>query len=105
MDIEDIDEFTSFGATVCKEGGGMRVLKNRLSKARGAFVRLKRTCSSNKKSRSTKLRLYKMLVLPILLYGSWKMKKVDNKEVDVPHNTCLCVFKFIGKTMSVLKSY
>ena len=29
-------------ATVCKEKGGMKDLKNRLSKTRSAFVRLKR---------------------------------------------------------------
>ena len=40
--IADVDEFTDLGATVCKEGGGMKDLKNRLSKARIAFVRLKR---------------------------------------------------------------
>ena len=30
------------GATVCKEGDGMKDLKNRLPKVRSAFVRLKR---------------------------------------------------------------
>ena len=40
-DIKDVDEFTYLRATVCKEGGGMKDLKNRLSKARGTFIRLK----------------------------------------------------------------
>ena len=39
QDIEDVEQFTYLGATVCKEGGGMKDIKNRLSKARGAFVR------------------------------------------------------------------
>ena len=29
IDIEDIDEFTYLGAKVCREGGGMKDLKNR----------------------------------------------------------------------------
>ena len=43
IDIEDVDEITSLGEKVCKEGGGMKDLKNRRFKVRGAFIRLK-TC-------------------------------------------------------------
>ena len=90
-DIEEVEEFTYLGATVCKEGGGMKDLKNRLSKARGSFIRLKNIWSSNSITRRTKLRLYKTLVVPVLLYGceTWKMNKEDNKAVDVFHNRCL----------------
>ena len=40
--VAEVDEFTYLEATVCKEKGGMKDLKNRLSKTRSAFVRLKR---------------------------------------------------------------
>ena len=40
QDIEDVDEFMYLGAKVCKEVGGMKDFKNRLSKARGAFTGL-----------------------------------------------------------------
>ena len=39
--IEEIEAFTYLGAKMCKEGG-VKDLQNRLSKARGSFVRLKR---------------------------------------------------------------
>ena len=42
QDIGEVDTFNYLGATICKEGGGMKDLKNRLSKARGAFVKFKR---------------------------------------------------------------
>ena len=69
----------------------MKDLKNRLSKARGAFIRLKNIWSSNSITRRTKLKLYRTLVMPVLLYGceTWKMNKGDNKAVDVFHNRCL----------------
>ena len=39
QDIEDVDEFVYLGATLCKEGAGMKdKMKNRLSKARGALT-------------------------------------------------------------------
>ena len=69
----------------------MKDLKNRLSKARGSFIRLKKVWSSKAISRSTKLRLLKTLVVPVLLYGceTWKMNKGDDKAVDVFINKCL----------------
>ena len=91
QDIEDVQDFTYLGAKVCQEGGGMEDLKSRLSKARGAFVRLKRIWNSSNISRATKFRLYKTLVLPVLLYGceTWKMNQGDDKTVDVFQSKCL----------------
>jgi len=89
--IEDVEEFTYLGAIVCKDGGGMKDLKNRLSKARGAFIRLKKIWRSSNISRKTKLRLYKTLVVPVLVYGceTWKMNQRDSKMIDVFNNKCL----------------
>ena len=67
--IEDVEDFTYLGATVSKDGGGMRDLKNRLSKARGAFIKMKKIWNSKSSTRKTKLRLYKTLVVPVFLYG------------------------------------
>ena len=85
QDIENVNEFVYLGAKVCNEGAGMKDLKNRLSKARGAFNKLKKVWNSNNILRRTKLRLYKILVVPVLLYGSetWKMSKGDDKAVNV----------------------
>ena len=48
---------TAPGAIVRKDGGGMKDLKNRLSKAKGAFIRLKKTWRPSNITRKTKLRL------------------------------------------------
>ena len=89
--IEDVNEFVYLGARVCKEGGGVKDLKNRLSKARGAFNKLNKIWISNNILRKTKLRLYKTLVVPVLPRGSetWKMNKGDDKAVNVFHDRCL----------------
>ena len=95
QDIQDVEQLTYLGATVNKEGGGMKYIKNRLSKARGAFVRMKQVCNSSNISRRTKVKLYKSLIIPVLLlvlvYGceTWKMNKGDDKRVDVFHNMFL----------------
>ena len=84
--IEDVDRFVYLGATVSKEGRGNEDIHNRGVKARGAFLRLKKIWSSNSISRRTKVRLYKTLVKPVLMYGceTWKMKtKSTSSEADV----------------------
>ena len=46
--IEDVDRFGYLGATVSgKEGGGTEDIHNRVVKARGVFLRLKKIWSSH----------------------------------------------------------
>ena len=67
----------------------MKDPKNGLSKARSALVRLKRIWRSKTILRRKKL--YKTLVVPVLLYGceTWKVNKGDDRAVDVFDNKCL----------------
>ena len=88
--VAEVDEFTYLGATVCKEeGAGMKDPKNRLSKATSAFVRVKRIWRLKTILRRAKL--YRTLVVPVLLYGceTWKVNKGDDRAVDWFHNNCL----------------
>ena len=89
--IEDVDRFLYLGATVSKEGRGTEDIHNRVVKARGVFLRLKKIWSSNSISRRVKVRLYKTLVKPVLMYGcdTWKMNKRDENKIDVFQSRCL----------------
>ena len=80
-EIEDVDRFVYLGATVSKEGGGTEDIHNRVDKARGVFLKLKKIWSSNSISRRTKVRLYKTLVKPVLMYGC--------ERIDVFQSRCL----------------
>ena len=68
----------------------MEDLKNRLSKARSAFVRLKKIWRSSSLSRRTKLKLFRTLVVPVPAYGceTWKMN-ANNKMLNIFQNKCL----------------
>jgi len=91
--LEDVEKFIYLGATVCKQGGGGEDINARLGKARGAFVKLNRVWNSSSVSRKTKIRLYKTLVKPVLMYmygcETWKMNEGDAKKIDVFQNRCL----------------
>ena len=66
-EVEDVEEFVYLGATVIKKGGGTEDIKKRLSKAQGAFC--KKIWNTRSIGRNTKLKLFKTLVRPVLLYG------------------------------------
>jgi len=89
--LEDVEKFIYLGATVCKQGSGGEDINARLGKARGAFVKLNRVWNSSIVSRKTKIRLYKTLVKPVLMYGceTWKMNEGDAKKINVFQNRCL----------------
>ena len=69
----------------------MEDLKNRPSKARGTYVRLIKIWNSKSISKRTKMKLYKTLILPVLMYGceTWKMTKSDEHVLHMFQNKCL----------------
>lgn len=81
-ELEDVDKFVYLGATVSQQGGGMEDMKGRVSKARSAFIKLKKIWNSNNISKKTKVRLYKTVITPVLMYGceTWNMNKGDEKK-------------------------
>ena len=66
QDIGEVDTFSYLGAIICT-GGGVKDMKNRLCKAKGAFVKRKRICNSKSIRKITKLRLFNLLVAPPLV--------------------------------------
>ena len=90
-EVEDVGEFPYLGATVEKEGGGSRDIKSRLQKARGAFQRLGKVWVARGIGRGTKIRLFKTLVRPVLLYGckTWKITKADERRLNSFQCQCL----------------
>lgn len=89
--VEEVNKFEYLGAVVSDEGGGTQDINNRINKARTAFHRLKNIWGSNNIRQKTKLKLFKTLVIPVLLYGSetWKMTEGDNNRIDTFQSKCL----------------
>ena len=90
-EVEDVGEFPYLGATVDKEGGGSRDIRNRLQKARGVFQRLGKVWAARGIGRGTKIRLFQTLVRPVLLYGceTWKITKADERRLNSFQCQCL----------------
>ena len=89
-EVEDVKEFLYLGATVDKEDGGSKDIMNRLQKARSAFQRLGKVWAARGIGRRTKIRLFKTLVRPVLLYGceTWKITKADERKLNSCPRQC-----------------
>ena len=83
--------FTYLGSKVCHDGGANLDIKQRISKARAAFIQLRPVWRCGKYSRPTKVKIYQSCVLSVLHYGSecWRMTVADVKKLQTFHTTCL----------------
>ena len=90
-EVEGVEEFAYLGAIVDKEGGGCKDIRNRLQKARGEFQRLWKVWAARGIGRRAKIRLFKTLVRPVLLYGcvTWKITKTDIRKLNSFQSQCL----------------
>ena len=83
-EIKQVDKFIYLGSVVSTEDSTRKDIKNRLSKARTAFHKLRPIWKSNNYSRKTKIKLYNSNVKSVLLYGSecWRVTKTDMKSLS-----------------------
>ena len=83
-EVEDVEEFLYLGAAVTKEGCGTEDIKKRLSEAQGAFFNLRKICNTRSIGRNTKIKMFKTLVPPVLLYWceAWKVTAAEEKKLD-----------------------
>ena len=90
-EVDDIEEFTYLGAIVNKDRGGSKDIMHRLQRARGALQRLRRVWAARGVGERTKIRLFKTLVRPVLLYGceTWKITKNDERKLNSFQCQCL----------------
>eukprot|EP00057_Strongylocentrotus_purpuratus_P023161 XP_011677635.1 PREDICTED: uncharacterized protein LOC105444715 [Strongylocentrotus purpuratus] len=89
--LKQVDKFTYLGGTISQTGSCSEEVKHRIGKAIGAFQALKKIWASQDIRCSTKVDLYKVLVLSILLYGAetWTLKKVDENRLHTFEMACL----------------
>ena len=90
-EVEDVEEFVYLVTTLTREVGGTEDIKKRLSKAQGAFFNLKKTWNTRSIGLNTKIKLFKTLVRPVLLYGceAWKLTASEEKKLDGFQFSCL----------------
>ena len=94
QDLTSTDKFTYLGSVLSINGGAEEDIKSRLSKARNAFRSMKTVWKFSQYTVNTKIKLYKICVLPVLLYGSecWKVTEQDIIKLSTFHTRSLQSF-------------
>ena len=88
--LEEVMAFKYLGATLTKDGRSTAEIKIRLAIATASMAKLNKIWSSKDVSFSTKVKLYKTLVLSTLLYGceSWTLTADSTKRIQAFKNKC-----------------
>ena len=88
--LEEVDSFKYLGSTLTKDGRSTTEIKTRIGIAMAAMARLNKIWRSRDISFPTKLKLFKSLVLSILLYGceSWTMTADTTRRIQTFETKC-----------------
>ena len=88
---KQVEKFIYSDSVVSIEDSTQIDIKNRLSKARTAFHKLRPIWKSNQYSRKTKIKLYNSNVKSVLLYECecWRVTRTDMKSLSSFHHNCL----------------
>ena len=89
--LKQVKEFIYLGGTISEGGSITKDIQHGIGKALGAVQALHKIWRSKEITNSTKVELYEVLILSILLYGAetWTLKKVDANRLQTFEMMCL----------------
>ena len=89
--LRQVENFIYLGGTISQKGSCTEDIKSRIGKSLGAFQRLQPIWKAEDIQQDTKVELYRVLVLSILLYGAETrtLKKEDENRLLVFEMLCL----------------
>ena len=89
--LKHVTKFVYLGGTIESKGTCQADVKQRIGKALGAIQRLQPIWTAKDITLATKMELYRVLVLSILLYGAetWTLRKEDENRLLVFEMMCL----------------
>ena len=84
IDGETVSDFIFLGSKITADGDCSHEIKSRLLLGRKVMTNLDSISKSRDITLSTKVRLVKAMVFPVVMYGceSWTVKKAERRRID-----------------------
>ncbi|KAJ4441913.1 hypothetical protein ANN_11773 [Periplaneta americana] len=96
LSFEEMEKFKYLGATVTNINDTREEIKHRINMGNACYYSVEKVLSSSLLSKNLKVRIYKTVILPVVLYGceSWtftlREEHSDNKtKLQRAHNLCV----------------
>ena len=85
IDVETVSDFIFGGSKITADGDCIHEFKRSLLLGRKVMTNLDSILKSRDITLSTKVRLVKAMVFPVVMYGceSWTVKKAEHRRIDV----------------------
>ena len=82
--VETVADFIFLGSKITADGDCSHEIKTRLLFGRKVMINLDSVLKSRDITLSTKVRLVKAMVFPVVMYGceSWTIKKAERQRID-----------------------
>ena len=83
QELEQVNEFVYLGSLITEDGKCTAEVKRRIGLASGMNGRFVKIWKSRNISNKTKVRLYELFVIPVLMYGAecWCLRKEDEGKI------------------------
>ena len=88
--VETVSDFIFGGSKITTDGDCSHEIKKRLLRGRKVMTNLDSIFKSRNITLPTKVRLFKAMVFPVVMYGceSWTVKKAEHRRIDAFEPWC-----------------
>ena len=80
--VETVTDFILGGSKIMADGDCSHEIKRRLLLGRKVMTNLDSILKSRDITLSTKVRLVKAMIFPVVMYGCWTIKKAEHQRID-----------------------
>jgi hypothetical protein len=89
--IESVEDFKYLGATLTNQNSIQEEIKSRLKPGNACYHSVQNILSSNLLSKNLKIKIYRTIILPVVLYGceTWSLTLREECRLRVSENRVL----------------
>jgi len=98
--FERVEEFKYLGTTLTIQNSIREEIKSRVRSGNACYLSVQNLLSSRLLSRKLKIKIYRSIILPVILYGceAWSLTLREERKLRVFENMVLTRILYLGGT-------